>query len=121
MFLSVGLSEGTALRTAGPQHLLTCVLTSPSPELFSYGILKVTVSVSSGQFCSLKEIRDLLTEALNRWTENTKWMKCFQKDDLLCSLYIIVDGEALALHGSLKQNFASHLAFQMRQEKHFLV
>lgn len=121
MFHSVGLSEGTALRTAGPQDLLRCVLTSPSPEQFSYEILKVKVSVSSEQFCSLEEIRDLLTEALNRWTENTKWMKCFQKDDLLCSLYITVDGEALALHGSLKQNFTLCLVFQMMQGKHFLV
>lgn len=79
------------------------------------------VSMSPGQYCSLKEVRDLLTEALNHWTENTKWMKCFQKDDLLCSLYIVVDGEALALHGSLKQNFALHLVFQMMQGKHFLV
>ena len=88
---------------------------------FLCGILKVKVSVSSGQFYSLKEIRDLLTEAFKHWTGSTKWMKCFLKGDLLCSLYIIVDGENLALHGSLKQNFALHLVFQMMQGKHFLV
>lgn len=36
-------------------------------------------------------------------------------------MYIIVGGENLALHGSLKQNFALHWAFQMMQGKHFLV
>jgi len=77
--------------------------------------------VSSGQFYSLDEIRDLLAEAFKYWTESTKWMKCFQKDDLLCSFYMIVGRENLALHGSLKQNFALHLVFQMMQGKHFLV
>lgn len=78
---------------------------------------------AQGSF-SLKEIRetrDLVTEAFKHWTESTKWMKSFQKGDLLCSFYIIVGGENSALHGSLKQNFALHLVFQMMQGKHFLV
>lgn len=66
-------------------------------------------------------MRDLLTEAFEYWKVSIEWMKGFQKGDLLCSLYIIVDGENLAPCGSLKQVFALHLVFQMMQGKHFLV
>lgn len=105
----------------GPRTTWDMVLPLHPQNIFLHGILKVKVSVSSGQFYSLKEIRDWLAEAFKHCTESTKWMKCFQKSDLLCSLYIIVGGENLALHGSLKQNFALYLVFQMMQGKHFLV